>query len=235
MALIDVLSVTHGYGDGASRRVVLRDVSVRLSEQRIGIIGANGSGKSTFVRLLNGLVLPTAGAVRVDGLDSRRDGRQLRRKVGFCFTDPDAQIVMPTVAEDVGFGLRRRGLTKAEIAERVRATLETYGLADHADHPAHLLSGGQKQLLALSSVLVTEPDVLVLDEPTTLLDLRNAAAVQRVVRELPQQVVLVTHHLDLLEGFERVLVFDDSRIVYDGRPDEAAEYYRELMAREVLG
>lgn len=230
MPVIDIEGVTHAYGEGAGRRTVLRDVSVTLTEQRIGIIGANGSGKSTFVRLLNGLVVPTEGTVTVDGLDTRRHGREVRRKVGFCFTDPDAQIVMPTVAEDVAFGLRRRGLSKAEVAARVRETLAAYGLADHADHPAHLLSGGQKQLLALSSVLVTDPDVLVLDEPTTLLDLRNAAAVQRVVRELPHQVVLVTHHLDLLDGFDRVLVFDEARLVYDGPPEAAVEYYRKLMS-----
>ena len=235
MPVIDVRGVTHAYGDGQARRLVLRDVSVTLSEQRVGVIGANGSGKSTFVRLLNGLVLPAEGTVSVHGLDTRKQGREVRRRVGFCFTDPDAQIVMPTVAADVAFGLRRRGLGKAEVAARVRATLETYGLADHADHPAHLLSGGQKQLLALSSVLVTDPDVLVLDEPTTLLDLRNAAVVQRVVRDLPHQVVLVTHHLDLLDGFDRVLVFDEARLVYDGQPDAAVAFYRELMAREVLG
>lgn len=235
MPLIDVRGVTHVYGDGPNRRTVLRDVSVTLSEQRIGIVGANGSGKSTFVRLLNGLVLPTRGSVAVDGLDSRKDGRELRRRVGFCFTDPDAQIVMPTVAEDVAFGLRRRGWDKARIAASVDETLATYGLQGHADHPAHLLSGGQKQLLALSSVLVTDPQVLVLDEPTTLLDLRNAAVVQRVVTGLPQQVLLVTHHLDLLADFDRVLVFHDAQIVYDGPPDAAVAHYRDLMAREVMG
>lgn len=229
MPLIEVSGVTHAYGDGPGRRVVLNDISVTLSEQRIGVIGANGSGKSTFVRLLNGLVLPTEGTVRVDGLDTRKEGREIRRRVGFCFTDPDAQIVMPTVAEDVAFGLRRRGLSKAQIATRVEATLDAYGLAGHADHPAHLLSGGQKQLLALSSVLVTDPAVLVLDEPTTLLDLRNAAVVQHVVRDLPHQVLLVTHHLDLLEDFDRVLVFDDTQVVYDGQPDAAVKHYRELM------
>jgi biotin transport system ATP-binding protein len=230
MPLIQVSEVTHVYGDGATRREVLTDVSVDLSERRIGVVGANGSGKSTFVRLLNGLVLPTRGSVRVAGLDTGKDGRAVRRRVGFCFTDPDAQIVMPTVAEDVAFGLRKRGLTRSEVSARVASTLERYGLAGHADHPAHLLSGGQKQLLALSSVLVTEPDVLVLDEPTTLLDLRNAAIVREVVAGLDQQVVLVTHHLDLLEGFDRVLVFDEARLVHDGSPEEAVAYYRKLMA-----
>jgi len=230
MPVIELAEVTHRYGEGDRARVVLRDVTLALPEQRIGVIGANGSGKSTFARLLNGLVVPSEGSVRVDGLDTRKDGREVRRRVGFCFTDPDAQIVMPTVAEDVAFGLRRRGHSRAEVAAKVEAALETYGLAGHADHPAHLLSGGQKQLLALSSVLVTDPDVLVLDEPTTLLDLRNAAVVQRVVRDLPHQVVLVTHHLDLLDGFDRVLVFDQSRLVYDGQPDAAVKFYRELMA-----
>jgi biotin transport system ATP-binding protein len=229
MPVIEVKNVTHAYGEQASRRVVLADVSVRLTEQRVGVIGANGSGKSTFVRLLNGLVVPTHGSVRIDGLDTRKDGREVRRRVGFCFTDPDAQIVMPTVAEDVAFGLRRRGLSKVEIGERVTAMLARYGLEGHADHPAHLLSGGQKQLLALSSVLVTEPSILVLDEPTTLLDLRNAARVADVIGELDHQVVLVTHHLEQVEDFDRVLVFDDARLVYDGLPADAVEHYRKLM------
>jgi len=226
MPLIDARGVSHRYGD----RIVLVGVDVRLAEQRVGVVGANGSGKSTFARLLNGLVLPTEGSVSVDGHDTRRDGRAVRRRVGFCFTDPDAQIVMPTVAEDVAFGLRRRGLSRAEVRERVARALEAYGLADHADHPAHLLSGGQKQMLALASVLVTEPDVLVMDEPTTLLDLRNAERISGVVAGLPQQVVLVTHHLHLLDGFDRVLVFDEGHLVFDDAPATAVRHYRKLMA-----
>ena len=225
MPVIEVRDVTHRYGE----RTVLSHVDVTLAEHRVGIVGANGSGKSTFVRLLNGLVLPSAGRVSVDGLDTRGDGREVRRRVGFCFTDPDAQIVMPTVAEDVAFGLRRRGLSKVEAKARVAAALSAYGLADHADHPAHLLSGGQKQLLALTSVLVTEPALLVMDEPTTLLDLRNARMVSGVVAALPQQVVLVTHHLDLLGGFDRVLVFDEGRLMCDGPPDVAVRHYRKLL------
>jgi biotin transport system ATP-binding protein len=224
--LIEAVGVSHSYGE----RVVLRDLDVRIDEHRVGVVGANGSGKSTFARLLNGLVLPTSGRVSVGGLDTRRDGRGVRRSVGFCFTDPDAQIVMPTVGEDVAFGLRRRGLDRDEVRARVAAALATYGLADHADHPAHLLSGGQKQLLALASVLVTEPALLVMDEPTTLLDLRNAALIGSVVAGLPQQVLLVTHHLELLDGFDRVLVFDEGRLVCDADPATAVRHYRALMA-----
>ncbi|MGO1167703.1 MAG: energy-coupling factor ABC transporter ATP-binding protein [Janibacter sp.] len=226
--LIDVTDVSHGFDGGTP---VLRDLSVRLDEPRIGVIGANGSGKSTFARMLNGLVVPEHGSVTIDGLDTARKGRDVRKRVGFCFTDPDSQIVMPTVAEDVAFGLRRRGLTKGEIAERTDRALAAYGLTGRGDHPAHLLSGGQKQLLALASVLVTEPELLVMDEPTTLLDVRNARRVADLVRGLPQQVVLVTHHLDLLADFDRVLVFDDSRLVHDGTPADAVEVYLDRMAQ----
>ena len=122
----------------------------------------------------------------------------------------------------------------AERAERVAEVLERYGLAGHADHPAHLLSGGQKQLLAIAGVLVMRPARIVFDEPTTLLDLVNTRRVARVIEELEQQVVVVTHDLDLLDGFDRVLVIDDGRVVEDGaaRATRCAAY-RELMVRPV--
>lgn len=223
--MIEMAGVSHHYGD----RTVLDGVTLSLPEHRVGVVGANGSGKSTLARLVNGLVLPTTGRVTVDGLDTRRDGAAVRRKVGFVFSDPDAQIVMPTVAEDVAFSLRRQRLDRAEVAARVRAVLEHHGLAEHADHPAHLLSSGQKQLLALASVLVTEPDVLVCDEPTTLLDLRNTREVAALLDGLEQQVLLVTHQLDLLEGWERVLVVDEGTVVADGPASETLPFYRRLM------
>lgn len=227
--MIEVDGVSHVYGSGESARTVLQEVTVTLTERRVGVVGANGSGKSTFARLLNGLVVPTAGEVRVAGFDTRRQGPEVRRRVGFCFTDPDAQIVMPTVAEDVAFGLRRRGLSKDEVVGRVRDALSRFGLRGMEDHPSHLLSGGQKQLLALASVLVTDPSVLVLDEPTTLLDLRNARRVAAHLDQLDQQVVLVTHHLDMVASYDRVLVFDGGRLVCSGPPAEAVASYQRLM------
>jgi biotin transport system ATP-binding protein len=223
--VIRIEGVSHRYGE----RVVLKDLDLSLTEPRIGVVGANGSGKSTLARMINGLVVPTSGRVLVDGLDTRREGAAVRRRVGFVFTDPDAQIVMPTVGEDVAFSLRRSGLGRAERDARVRATLDRFGLGGHRDHPAHLLSGGQKQLLALASVLVTEPSVLVCDEPTTLLDARNARAVADLLAELPQQVVLVTHHLGQLAGFDRVLIVDDGRVVTDDLPGPALAAYRKLI------
>ncbi|TQN32477.1 biotin transport system ATP-binding protein [Haloactinospora alba] len=217
--------VTHAY-DGCP---VLSDISLRLTEHRIGVIGANGSGKSTLARTLNGLIVPDSGRVWVDGLDTRRRAREVRQRVGFVFSDPATQIIMPTVAEDIEIGLRDSGLSRAEITRRVDAVLERYDLAGHRDHPAHLLSGGQKQLLALAAVLVTEPDILVCDEPTTLLDLRNVALIERTLRELPQQLVLFTHHLETVMDFDRVLVVDEGRVVFDGEPEPAVAHYTELM------
>ncbi|MGZ4538693.1 MAG: energy-coupling factor ABC transporter ATP-binding protein [Blastococcus sp.] len=222
---IELRGVGHRYGE----RMVLQDVDLRLTERRIGVIGANGSGKSTFARLLNGLVQPTSGTVLVDGLDTRTSVREIRRRVGFVFQDPDAQIVHPTVAEDAAYGLENQGVPPAERAERVAEVLERYGLAGHADHPAHLLSGGQKQLLAIAGVLVMRPARIVFDEPTTLLDLVNARRVAGVIDELEQHVVVVTHDLDLLDGFDRVLVIDEGRVIEDGSPDSAVAAYRSLM------
>ncbi|MDP5182062.1 ABC transporter ATP-binding protein [Blastococcus sp. BMG 814] len=224
---IELRGVSHRYGE----RPVLTDVDLQLTEARIGVVGANGSGKSTLARLLNGLVVPTTGQVLVDGLDTRTSVREVRRRVGFVFQDPDAQIVHPTVAEDAAYGLENQGVPAAERAERVAEVLARYGLAGHADHPAHLLSGGQKQLLAIAGVLVMRPARVVFDEPTTLLDLVNARRVARVIHELEQQVVVVTHQLDLLDGFDRVLVVDGGRIVEDAAPRPAVAAYRALMER----
>ncbi len=217
--------VHHAYGD----RVVLRGIDLELSEHRVGLVGANGSGKSTLARTINGLVTPSSGRVLVNGLDVARQGGQVRRAVGFVFPDPEAQIVMPTVAEDVAFSLRRQDLTPQERDRTVARALARYGLGDHADHPAHQLSSGQKQLLALAAVLVTEPAVLVADEPTTLLDRRNARAITDELARLPQQVVLVTHHLDLLADWDRVVVIDEGRVVADGPPGPTLDAYRRLM------
>ncbi|WP_446223181.1 energy-coupling factor ABC transporter ATP-binding protein [Nocardia sp. IBHARD005] len=225
MSEIVVAAVGHRFGD----RSVLRDIDLRITERRVGFIGANRSGKSTLARMLNGLLKPSTGTVTVDGLDVARKGAQVRRKVGFVFTDPDTQIVMPTVAEDLAFSLRRSGLSKAEIAAQVRRMLDRFGLAAHTDHPAHLLSGGQKQLLAIGSALIREPEVIVADEPTTLLDLRNARRVSQALNSLDQQVIVVTHQLGLLDGFDRVVVLDNGSVVFDGPPVAAIDAYRQLI------
>lgn len=217
--------VSHTYGT----RAILTDIDLDLVEPRIGIIGANGSGKSTLARMINGLVTPATGRVIVEGHDVAREGAAVRRIVSFLFSDPDAQIVMPTVGEDVAFSLRRMALSKQDRDQRVHDALARVGLADHVDHPAHMLSSGQKQLLALTAILVTEPRILVCDEPTTLLDLRNTREVVQIIDSLTQHVVMVTHDLDLVADWPRVLVIDGGRVAKDAPGPEAVAHYRALM------
>lgn len=213
-------------GGPAPEVTVLRETTLELTEQRIALIGPNGSGKSTLARLVNGLVEPTSGTVTVDGLDVRKRGREVRRRVGFVFTDPTAQLVMPTVVEDVALSLRHRVRGREERTAAARAVLASYGLAELAERSVHTLSGGQRQLLAVAGVLATEPAILVADEPTTLLDLRNARAIGDLLLGLPQQLVLATHDLDLAVRCDRALLIDDGAVVADGPAADVVAHYR---------
>jgi len=208
---------------------ILAPLTVSLSEQRIGIIGSNGSGKSTTVRLINGLIEPTSGQVLYDGLTPDKHGKDIRKRVGFVFSDAESQIVMPRVSDDVAFSLRRFKLPREEVKRRVADALERFDLADRAENSPHTLSGGEKQMLALASVLVIEPDTIIADEPTTLLDLRNRRRIMRELMSLDQQLIVVTHDLEMLRGFDRVLVIDDGALAYDGTPDDAIAFYTDLM------
>ncbi|MCM3484483.1 energy-coupling factor ABC transporter ATP-binding protein [Kocuria rosea] len=204
---------------------VLREVDLSLDEQRIAVIGLNGSGKSTLVRLLNGLLLPTRGTVQVGGLSTATDAKRIRRRVGFVFQNPENQIVMPLVAEDLAFGAKNLGLRGAELSARVDGVLERLGIAHLAERESYALSGGEKQLVALASVLVMEPSTIVFDEPTTMLDRRNRRRLQATIDELDQRAVVVTHDLELIGGYDRVLVVHEGRIAFDGAPGPAVEFY----------
>ena len=214
--------------------LILDDVNLTLTEQRIGIIGENGGGKSTLTRLINGLGEPTTGTVTVDGLNVAEHGKEIRQKVGFVFSDAENQIVMPQVRDDVAFSLRRFKLPKAERNERADAALNRFGLADRAEQSPHTLSGGQKQLLALAAVLVIDPVLIIADEPTTLLDLRNRDRIKREFAKLEQQLIVVTHDLEFLSDFDRVICIDDHHVAADGTPDEVISFYRDLMATRPL-
>jgi biotin transport system ATP-binding protein len=224
---LDEVAVSVSTADGDI--ALLHPTTLTLSEQRIALIGSNGSGKSTFARLLNGLIEPTAGRVTVDGLDTKKDGAAVRRRVGFVFTNPDSQLVMPTSIEDIALSLRRTIKDKEARRTRAREVLTELGLADRADTSIHALSGGQKQLLALAGILATDPDVLIADEPTTLLDLRNTQLIADRLFALRQQLILVTHDLDLALRCERAIVIDDARVAFDGEPAEAVAFYRALV------
>ena len=211
-------------------KTLLDDVTLELAEHRIALIGANGSGKSTLLRLLNGLMLPTSGRVDVDGHDTRADAAAVRRLVGFTFTDPLSQLVLPTPLDDVELSLRDRVRDRRARRASALAWLSRYGLAELAEHSIYDLSGGERQLAALVSVLAVEPEVLVCDEPTTLLDLRNRNLVAGVLTALPHQVIVATHDLELAALAERVLLLDGGRVVADGAPAEVIAHYQGLMA-----
>ncbi|MBV7294099.1 energy-coupling factor ABC transporter ATP-binding protein [Corynebacterium sp. TAE3-ERU16] len=213
-------------------RTVLDSVSLELTESRIGVIGANGGGKSTLIRMINGLGEPTTGTVTVDGVDPSTHGRDIRRRVGFVFSDAENQIIMPTVREDVAFSLRRMKLDRRDRDARVEAMLDRFGIGHLADSSPHVLSGGEKQLLALAAVLIIDPDLIIADEPTTLLDLRNRLRIRQEFDRLEQQLIVVTHDLGFLTGFDRAICVHDRRVVADGAPNDVVSFYRDLMSRE---
>ncbi|POX65630.1 ABC transporter ATP-binding protein [Microbacterium sp. Ru50] len=203
---------------------VLEPLTLDLDARTIAVVGDNGSGKSTFARLIGGLVRPTSGEVRVLGCDPVRDAVELRRRVAIVFSNPDAQIVMPTVAEDVAFSLRGDRASRADRAARVDRALARFGLTGLRGHPAHELSGGQKQLLALCGAFVREPELVVADEPTAFLDGRNAALIAgHLFDDAGHRLLLVTHDLDLARRCEigvhvaagRVVAVGDAASVVD--------------------
>lgn len=211
----------------ADGQAILKEINLDIDQSRTAIIGLNGSGKSTFVRLLNGLQLPSAGTVTVDGLNTQKEGRKVRARVGFVFQNPDNQIVYPTVREDLAFGLKNLGYIKAEVEAQIAEAMQAYRIAHLADRLTHQLSGGEKQMVALLGVLIMRPNYIILDEPTTLLDLKNKRLLMDHVREISQRIIMVTHDLDLVKEFDRVICFDQGAVLADGSPDDVLSLYRQ--------
>ena len=223
--MIEICRISHAF-DGRS---VLRDISLTLAERRIAIIGANGSGKTTLARTLNGLVVPQKGEVLVDGVSARKRGHDVRRLVGYVFQNPEHQIVMPTVEEDLAFGLENMNLPKAEIAARVTDMLTAHGLGDRRNSAAHLLSGGEQKLLTLLSVLIMEPRYIIFDEPMNSLDLTARRRLSAIMDGLEQTIITITHDFDLIGGYDRVILIDDGAVAADGAPRDVIRRYIEMV------
>jgi len=177
--------------------------------------------------MINGLMKPTTGKVTVNGRDTLEEKTALA-DVGFIFQSPQNQIILPIVKDDIAFGLKGRGFSKAEIDRKVELVLARFNAEELATRRAHELSGGELQIAALCSVLATGPNILILDEPTNQLDLRNRALVQKTIDGLEENVVVITHDLELISGFERVLLFHEGRLEADAPAAEAIARYREL-------
>ena len=233
------VSIQDVTAQGVQTRTILHPLTAALEATVTSIIGSNGSGKSTFLQLTNGLVEASQGAVLVNGLDPREHGARVRRQVGFVFTDPAAQLVMPTVIEDVELSLRRIQVPRRECRARGLAVLEELGIADLADRSVYELSGGQRQLAALASVLAVDPAVLVLDEPTTLLDLRNRELLRvllaRLARDRDLRILVSTHDLEMAADAQETLLFNAGKLVAHGAPAEVIAEYREQVTASLSG
>ena len=202
----------------------------------VAVLGANGSGKSTLAKHLNAILLPTGGDVLVRGMNTREPENliPIRRRVGMVFQNPDNQIVANVVEEDVAFAPENLGVEPSEIRSRVDGALRHVGMYDFRLHAPHLLSGGQKQRVAIAGVLAMQPEVLVLDEPTAMLDPRGRREVLETVEALCRSdgitVVLITHHMDEAAHADRVVIMENGRVAMDGPPREIFPHVEELKA-----
>ena len=237
--MISIKNLKHYYTDADGNEVrALDGVSLEIKQgEFVAVIGANGSGKSTLARHLNALLLPTDGTVLVDGMDTEDENKMwdIRQKVGMVFQNPDNQIVAAIVEEDVAFGPENIGVPGPEIPQRVADSLAAVGMTEYAKHAPHLLSGGQKQRVAIAGVLAMQPQCVVLDEPTAMLDPQGRRevldTVERLNHETGMTVILITHHMDEAARADRVIAMSEGRIVADGTPQ--AVFAQEPLLRSV--
>ena len=222
MSFIEVKNIVFSYEEGAE---ILKDFSLSIEKGSfVAILGHNGSGKSTLAKLLNGLNLPDSGKVLIDGIDTADEEKamDIRNKVGLVFQNPDNQIVATIVEEDVAFGPENLGLDRKEIRKRVDESLEAVGMLEYMRHEPHRLSGGQKQRVAIAGILAMQPECVVFDEPTAMLDPRGRKDVMSIIKKLNKEmgktVVLITHYMDEATKADRVVVIDSGKIIADGKP-----------------
>ena len=228
--MIETKELTYAYvlnGEDGKSTVALRGVDIAIEKGTFTVVlGHNGSGKSTLAKTFNAVLLPLGGNVFVEGMDTRNEELllEIRRRVGMVFQNPDNQIVANVVEEDVAFAPENLGVPSEEIRRRVDDALESVGMSDFVQHAPHLLSGGQKQRIAIAGVIAMEPDCIVLDEATAMLDpvgrREVLAAIHRLNREKGITVVLITHHMDEAMNAHRVIVMDGGEAVMDGTPAE---------------
>ena len=235
--MIETRNLTYTYPapEGETNPPALRDVSVQIEKGSFTVVlGHNGSGKSTFAKHLNAVLLPCGGAVYVEGMDTRDERMllEIRRRTGMVFQNPDNQIVANVVEEDVAFGPENLGVPTAEIRRRVDDALAAVGMEQFARHAPHLLSGGQKQRIAIAGIIAMEPECIVLDEATAMLDPAGRRevldTVHRLNRERGITVVLITHHMSEAEDADRVIVMNDGVVAMDGTPRQVFARVEEL-------
>ena len=231
--MIDVDNISFTYPDG---HAVLKGLSCQIRQgEKVALIGPNGAGKSTFMSHLNGVQLATSGRVVIDGIEvGKTTLREVRRKVGIVFQDPDDQLFCPTVFDDVAFGPLNLGLDKAEIEARVKEALHVVGLEGFEERSSFHLSFGERKRLALATVLSYQPEILVFDEPSTNMDPMNRRKLINWLKQSDKTILLCTHDLDIaLEVCERCMMLTDGRIIADG-PSKKILYDRQLLEENKL-
>lgn len=228
--LLEFENVSYSYDEpeeGAQIKYAVRGISFKIYKgEFVAVLGSNGSGKSTLAKLSNSIFVPTEGRVIADGLDTSLPENEFetRKKIGVVFQNPDNQIVASIVEEDVAFGPENLGIAPVLIRERVDAALKETGMYDYRMHETHRLSGGQKQRVAIAGILAMQPDCIVLDEPTAMLDPKGRADVMSIIhrlnRELGVTVVLITHFMEEAADADRVIIIDNARIRADAAPQK---------------
>ena len=227
MPQIELINVSYSYRVGEGQTVrALRNLSFSVGKgEFVALTGMNGSGKSTLAKLLNGLFIPSAGDVIVDGINTRDEERtfDVRRKAGMVFQNPDNQMVATIIEDDVAFGPENVGIPREEIIERVDWALEAVGMSEFRTRSASKLSGGQKQRVAIAGVLAMKPDIIIFDESTSMLDPEGRAEIMGVAKKLNAEgitVITITHNMDEAAQADRVIVLKKGRLVLDGTPGE---------------
>ena len=225
--VIQTQKLTFTYSTEEARSFALKDVNITIQAgEFVAVLGHNGSGKSTFAKHLNAILLPSSGKVYSYGYDTGVEDNlfNIRKNVGMVFQNPDNQLVATVVEEDVAFAPENMGVPSAEIRKRVDDALKTVGMEQFARHAPHMLSGGQKQRIAIAGVLAMEPNVLVMDEPTAMLDPRGRKEVINTVKMLNKDygitVILITHHMDEAALADRIVVINEGQVLLDGTPKE---------------
>ncbi len=210
---------------------IIGPLSLELTERRIGIVGRNGSGKSTFARLLAGLIAADSGRVHLNGVDVFKDRKLALRHIGVIFQNPDHQIIFPTVQEEIAFGLQQQGRKKPAAMAEALEVLTQHGRADWADRNTHVLSQGQRHFLCLMAVLAMQPSLIVLDEPYAGLDIPTSMGLHRELAGLAQSLVLITHDPAALTGFDRVIWLEAGEVFQDGPADVVLDAFTAEMRR----
>ena len=214
---------------------ILKDISLSIDKgDFVALLGHNGSGKSTFAKHMNAILLPSAGTMTVDGIDTKDESQRftLRSHVGMVFQNPDNQIVATIVEEDVAFGPENLGIPPQEIRERVDNALKAVEMYDYREHAPSQLSGGQKQRVAIAGIIAMRPDCIVLDEPTAMLDPSGRREVMNTIHVLNREygitIVLITHYMEEAAQANRVVVMDDGKVVLDNTPKEVFSHVETL-------